>query len=99
MAALRLRVTLFHYSGRKSGLGKGLTEMTIRYAEDRCTTQVRLTEEEFAAIEGWRRANRFASRDEAMRELIRLGLLSEIGRIYRAVTRRQQGDGEASGNA
>lgn len=55
--------------------------------------EVRLSEEELAAVEGWRQANMFASRADALRELVRLGLLSEIGRIYRAAT---GGDGERS---
>ena len=47
---------------------------------------VPLNEEELAAIDGWQHANRVNSRPAAIRQLIRLGLLSEIGRIYRSVT-------------
>ena len=47
---------------------------------------VPLNEEELAAIDGWQHANRVKSRPAAIRQLIRLGLLSEIGRIYQSVT-------------
>lgn len=47
---------------------------------------VPLNEEEVAAVDGWRHANRINSRSAAIRQLIRLGLLSEVGRIYQSVT-------------
>lgn len=47
--------------------------------------EVVLNEEQFAALEGWRFANRVADRSEAARELVRLGLLAEIARVYRLV--------------
>ncbi|WP_187972595.1 hypothetical protein [Aquibium microcysteis] len=47
--------------------------------------ELMLDEEQFAALEGWRYANRVADRSEAARELVRLGLLSEIARVYRLV--------------
>lgn len=47
--------------------------------------EVVLNEEQFAALEGWRYANRVADRSEAARELVRLGLLAEIARVYRLV--------------
>lgn len=50
------------------------------------SAEVCLTDEEFAAVEGWRRANSYSNRAEALRALVRLGLLSEIGRVYRAAT-------------
>lgn len=43
---------------------------------------VALSEEEVAALEGWRRANAFESVDLAARELLRLGLMSELQRSY-----------------
>ncbi len=46
---------------------------------------VPLSAEELAAVEGWRLANRFKTRSAAMRQLVRLGLLSEIGRLYQSV--------------
>lgn len=49
--------------------------------------EVRLNQEELSAVEGWRQANDFESREDAMRHLIRLGLLSEIGRIYQESNR------------
>lgn len=45
-----------------------------------------LTGEQAAALEGWRVANRIESHPEAVRELVRIGLLSEIGRIYRMIS-------------
>lgn len=59
------------------------------------SAEVRLSDEEIAAVEGWRRANSYDCRAEALRALVRLGLLSEIGRVYRAVTRGSDG-GETS---
>lgn len=56
-----------------------------RYALTRI--DVLLSAEEMAALEGWRKANSVSSTSDAVRELIRMGLLSEIGRIYRAVIR------------
>ena len=47
---------------------------------------VELSDEELAAVEGWRRANDLDSHGAAVRQLVRLGLLNEIGRIYRSVT-------------
>ncbi len=46
--------------------------------------RVPLSEEELAAVEGWRKANNVASQGDAIRALVRLGLLSEIGRIYQS---------------
>lgn len=47
---------------------------------------VSLSEEELAAVEGWRRANDLDSWETAVRQLVRLGLLNEISRIYQSVT-------------
>ncbi|MBK1623725.1 hypothetical protein CKO32_09135 [Afifella marina DSM 2698] len=44
---------------------------------------VTLTDEQLAAAEGWRSARGIPERSEALGELIRLGLLSEISRVYR----------------
>lgn len=41
-----------------------------------------LSEQEIAAIIGWQRAQGLESFDTAIRHLLRLGLLTEIGRIY-----------------
>jgi hypothetical protein len=38
------------------------------------------------AVEGWRAANGLATRSEAVTELVRLGLLSEIAKVYGMVT-------------
>ena len=48
--------------------------------------EVPLTDEELAAVEGWRKANALSSVESAARQLIRLGLLSEIGRIYHSAS-------------
>lgn len=45
--------------------------------------EVCLNRDELSAVEGWRQANDFMSREDAIRHLVRLGLLSEIGRIYK----------------
>jgi len=47
--------------------------------------EILLNNEQMAAVEGWRAANRIETREEAVQELVRIGLLSEIGRIYRIV--------------
>lgn len=54
-----------------------------------------LSHEEIAAVDGWRVANNLKSRSDAARQLIRLGLLGEIGRLYQSVTRIDDGRGEA----
>jgi hypothetical protein len=56
-----------------------------------------LTGEQAAAVEGWRVANRIDSRPDAVRELVRIGLLSEIGRIYRMISGIQDDDELADG--
>ncbi len=38
------------------------------------------------AVEGWRVANGLASRSDAVKELVRLGLLSEIAKVYGMVS-------------
>lgn len=47
---------------------------------------VSLNEEQLAAVDGWRAANRIDSREQAVQELVRLGLLSEIARVYRMIS-------------
>ncbi|NMG41857.1 hypothetical protein GRZ55_21735 [Chelativorans sp. ZYF759] len=47
--------------------------------------EISLEGEQLAAVDGWRFANRIDSREEALQELVRIGLLSEIGRVYRLV--------------
>jgi hypothetical protein len=63
-------------NGRMDGIG-------VRPAQRR--VEVIFTEEQYAALEGWRSANRVVERSEAVRELVRLGLLAEIARVYRLV--------------
>lgn len=45
-----------------------------------------------AAVEGWRRAHGVAEQPEALGELVRLGLMSEVAKIYRLVCRDGQAD-------
>lgn len=75
-------------NGRAHGLG-------IRTGQRRL--EVTLTEEQFAALEGWRYANRVGDRSEAVRELVRIGLLSEIGRVYRLIAGAVDADDASDG--
>ena len=47
---------------------------------------ISLDEEEVAAIEGWRAANNCDTTNQAVRVLLRLGLLSEIAKVYESVS-------------
>ncbi len=51
-----------------------------------CELRLTLNNEEFAAVEGWRAANNLPSMAHAVRELLRLGLLSEISKVYGVVS-------------
>lgn len=64
------------------------------------STEVRVTlsDEQMAAVDGWRAANRIADRSEAVRELVRLGLLGEIARVYQLVAKIRDGGEERVGN-
>ncbi len=53
---------------------------------------IELSGEQAAAVEGWRAANRIPSHSHAVRELVRIGLLSEIGRIYRMIAEGNERD-------
>lgn len=56
-------------------------------ANDRShTILVALNDEQMAAVEGWRAAHGISDRPEALGQLIQLGLLSEIAKIYRLVS-------------
>lgn len=48
--------------------------------------EVALNDEVLAAVEGWRQAHGMTNQSEALGELILLGLMSEIGRVYRLAT-------------
>ncbi|MBI1386071.1 MAG: hypothetical protein GC150_14290 [Rhizobiales bacterium] len=52
---------------------------------------VNFTDKEMAALEGWRVANAIESTHEAARQLVRRGLLDDIGRTYRMITDRDIG--------
>lgn len=54
--------------------------------ERRYRVLVTLNDEQMAAAEGWRSAHGIADQAEAFGELIRLGLLSEIAKIYQLVS-------------
>jgi len=49
------------------------------------TIVISLNDEELAAVEGWRAANLLDTKTEAIRELVRLGLLSEIAKVHQLV--------------
>ncbi len=51
----------------------------------RYSVMVALNYEQMAAAEGWRAAHGISDQAEALGELIRLGLLSEVAKIYRLV--------------
>lgn len=48
--------------------------------------EVTLNDEVMAAVEGWRQAHGVNDPSDAVGELVLLGLMSEIGRIYRMAT-------------
>ncbi len=52
----------------------------------RYSVMVALNHEQMAAAEGWRAAHGISDQAEALGELIRLGLLSEVAKIYRLVS-------------
>lgn len=54
--------------------------------------EVAFSDDELAAIEAWRQANDFDSQAIATRQLVRLGLLSEIGRVYRTIAPQDDQD-------
>ena len=47
---------------------------------------VSLNDDELAAVEGWRVSNNLPSMADAVRELVRLGLLSEISKVHGIVS-------------
>jgi hypothetical protein len=47
---------------------------------------VSLTDEQLAAAEGWRSAHGISEQSDALAELVRIGLLSEIAKIFRLVS-------------
>jgi len=47
---------------------------------------VTLNDEQLAAVEGWRTAHGIAAQSDALGELVRIGLLSEIAKIFRLVS-------------
>lgn len=46
---------------------------------------ISMNDELIAAVEGWRSAHGLSEQSEALGELVRLGLMSEIAKIYRLV--------------
>jgi len=67
-----------------------------RPRRDLTLLEVELDDDELAAIEGWRQANLFGSRADALRALVRLGLMSEIGRTYRSLMLENDGEEPAA---
>ncbi|MCG6113937.1 MAG: hypothetical protein MEQ84_01955 [Mesorhizobium sp.] len=65
--------------------GRSISVSTDDFDDQEHSLAISLNNEQMAAVEGWRAANRIESREEAVQELVRIGLLSEIGRIYRIV--------------
>ena len=53
------------------------------------TATVELSASELAAVEAWREANHIGNQREALRELIKYGLLGEIRRIYQSSERNR----------
>lgn len=49
------------------------------------TVVIDLDHEVLAALEGWRAAHSVESRSEAARQLVRIGLLSEIAKVQKLV--------------
>ncbi len=47
---------------------------------------ISLTDEQLAAAEGWRSAHGISEQSDALAELVRIGLLSEIAKIFRLVS-------------
>lgn len=47
---------------------------------------VTLNDEQLAAVEGWRTAHGIAAQSDALSELVRIGLLAEIAKIFRLVS-------------
>lgn len=84
------------------GIATAATKKAKR-TERRYSVLVALNDEQMAAAEGWRSAHGIADQAEALGELIRLGLLSEIAKIYRLVSDnrmpangRSRSEGEAA---
>ena len=68
--------------------GQHFSERSAYSSLGMCRVELWLNDEEAAAVDGWREANRIADYSDALREIIRLGLLSEIAKIYRMVADR-----------
>ncbi len=64
----------------------GRAQAAARHGEPRHRFIVNLTDEQLAAAEGWRLAHGITDQSEALAELVRLGLLSEIAKLYRLVS-------------
>jgi len=82
------------YEGMNGGSRNFISHDAFDEREHRL--EVSLSEEQRAAVEGWRAANRIGSCEEAVKELVRIGLLSEIALIYRMVAgTRNDPDGQS----
>ncbi len=67
-------------------LDKTATAAAKEKTDRRYSVLAALGREQMAAAEGWRSAHGITDHAEAMGELIRLGLLSEVAKIYRLVS-------------
>ena len=73
-------------AGRSSSDNRRDYSHSGQSSERRHCVLVKLTDEQMAAAEGWRSAHGISEQSEALTELIRLGLLSEIAKIFRLVS-------------
>ncbi|WP_155256472.1 hypothetical protein [Mesorhizobium loti] len=73
-------------AGRSSAENRGDFSLPGQSQARRHCVLVKLTDEQMAAAEGWRSAHGISEASEALTELVRLGLLSEIAKIFRLVS-------------
>lgn len=72
------------------------TMSSINPIFDQDTIAINLDKEEVAALEGWRVANNCDTTHQAVRVLLRLGLLSEIAKVYENVSTVRDAVGESA---
>ena len=58
-------------------------------ASERVEVSIPLSNEELAAIDGWRAANGYPSTRDAVKGLVEVGLLSELEKVHEFVTALQ----------
>jgi len=73
----------FQGQSMSSDASSSVSDETVCHAvPEKRDIVVKLNETEMAAVDGWRRAHGVESLSDAIRELARLGLLSEISGAY-----------------